>query len=75
MKGPKAMKLSSCGRFVVFESLYLDRRVVATLARWAAAHDLGLQDAIQLAVCTFNAGAPKERPRATTCPPVIERIE
>lgn len=47
------MKLSSCGRFVVLEFLHIDREVLDPLAAWADAREIGLQDAIQLAVVGF----------------------
>ncbi len=46
--------VSECGRFVVFEGLHLDRNVVEVLGRWATDRGLGIQDAIQLALCSFN---------------------
>jgi hypothetical protein len=50
------MKLSNSGRFVVLETLRIDRLVLERLAAWAAQHDLQVQDAIQVAVCAFNDG-------------------
>jgi|GEM_PF-3953448 len=47
--------VSECGRFVVIDGLHLDRNVVEALARWATDHGLKIQDAIQLALCSFNA--------------------
>ena len=49
-------KVSSCGRFVVLHGFHLDRTAVEALHRWAGEHRLGLQDAIQLAICAFNEG-------------------
>ena len=46
--------VSECGRFVVIDALHLDRTVVETLALWASNRALGIQDAIQLALCSFN---------------------
>jgi predicted nucleic acid-binding protein len=50
------MKLSNSGRFVVLETLRIDRQVLERLASWAAQHGLHVQDAIQVAVCAFNEG-------------------
>lgn len=47
--------VSECGRFVVIDGLHVDRNVVEALARWATDHGLRIQDAIQLALCSFNA--------------------
>ena len=47
------MKLSTCGRFVVLETLHMDREVVGRLALWADDRGISLQDAIQLAVVGF----------------------
>ncbi len=46
--------LSECGRFVVLNSLHLDRNIFETLARWAAEREIGVQDALQLALSNFN---------------------
>jgi hypothetical protein len=51
------MKLSACGRFVVLEGLYVDRKVLESLASWGAGHGLPVQDAIQVAICAFNEDA------------------
>jgi hypothetical protein len=45
---------SACGRFVIIETLYVDRKVFDALARWAAEQGIGIQDAIQIALCSFN---------------------
>ncbi|MDB4944543.1 MAG: hypothetical protein JWP97_4077 [Labilithrix sp.] len=50
------MRLSACGRFIVLESLHIDRRVLEPLASWGARRGLRVQDAIQLAICAFNDG-------------------
>lgn len=50
-------KISSSGRFVVLDGLHVDREVFEALARWAAKHDVHVQDAIQLAICAFNESA------------------
>jgi hypothetical protein len=47
-------KLSTCGRFVVLNGLNLDRCVFKTLERWAAEHELQVQDAIQFALCALT---------------------
>jgi len=57
----KLRNVSACGRFVVLDALYLDRTVLASLARWASAHGVRLQDAIQLAICAFNERARETR--------------
>jgi hypothetical protein len=49
-----AKHLSECGRFVVVEGLHIDRNVFEALGRWATDHGLGIQDAVQLALCSFN---------------------
>lgn len=54
--GMMPAKVSACGRFVVLDGLYLDRNVFEALVRWAAEHQLRLQDAIQLALCRFRDG-------------------
>lgn len=46
--------VSNCGRFVVIDALHVDRSVFEALARWATDHGLGIQDAIQVALCAFN---------------------
>lgn len=46
--------LSECGRFVVLNSLHLDRNIFEALARWAAERGIGVQDAFQLALSYFN---------------------
>ncbi len=61
--------LSECGRFVVLESLHVDRDVFEALARWASEHNLGVQDAVQLALCAFN-----ERNAAEAARPVVFRV-
>ena len=55
------LTLSECRRFVVADALHLDREVVEVLAAWAAEHHLGVQDAIQLALCAFNDNAQSAR--------------
>jgi hypothetical protein len=82
------MRLSACGRFVVLETLHIDRKVLESLASWAAERGLRVQDAIQLAICAFNeaggerasnrchlrAGrAPASSPRMRTGPPQVDR--
>jgi len=52
--GMTSTNLSACGRFVVIDGLHLDRNVFEALTRWAADHELRIQDAIQLALCTFR---------------------
>ena len=47
-------KVSPCGRFVVLDDLHLDRNLFEALMRWAAKHDLRVQDAIQFALCIFR---------------------
>lgn len=56
-----AMKHSVCGRFVVLDSLHIDRKVLGALASWAADRGLRVEDAIQLAICAFNDGAVPDR--------------
>jgi len=63
-------KVSTCGRFVVLEGLYLDRIVFEELDQWAGEHGLRAQDAIQLALCAFNQGA---RTAATATMPAADR--
>jgi hypothetical protein len=46
--------LSECRRFVVVDAIHVDREVFETLAAWAVERDLGIQDALQLALCAFN---------------------
>ena len=46
-------RLSPCGRFAVVDALHLDRDVFDAMAHWAADHHLGIQDALQLALCAF----------------------
>lgn len=46
--------MSKCGRFVVIDQLHVDRNVFDLLANWAADRGVGIQDAIQLALCAFN---------------------
>jgi hypothetical protein len=46
-------KVSPCGRFVVLDDLHIDRAVFDLLTSWASERDLRIQDAIQLALCTF----------------------
>jgi hypothetical protein len=55
------LTLSECRRFVVADALHVDREVFETLAAWAAEHHLGVQDAIQLALCAFNDNAQNAR--------------
>jgi len=50
-------KVSACGRFVVLDGLHLDRNLFQALVRWAAEHELRVQDAIQFALCIFRDGA------------------
>ena len=47
---------------MVLDALHLDRSVLDDLARWAAAHGLALQDAIQIALCAF-VDEPSEQER------------
>jgi hypothetical protein len=49
-------KVSPCGRFVVLDGLHLDRNLFDALMRWAAEHELRVQDAIQFALCIFRDG-------------------
>lgn len=49
------MRLSPCRRFVVVESLHVDRKVLESLVSWAEGRGLRTQDAIQVAICAFNA--------------------
>ena len=70
----RPMKLSTCGRFIVLESLHIDRDVLGPLAAWAARRGIGLQDAIQLAVVGFmdlpSVAAPSTSPfPGTEAPP------
>ncbi len=51
------MKPSACGRFIVIDSLHIDRRVLGALRSWAATRGLTVQDAIQLAICAFSEDA------------------
>lgn len=46
---------SPCGKFLVFDGLHLDRRILGHLERWAASRGMPIQDTIQLALCTFLA--------------------
>lgn len=62
-------RLSKCGRFIVIESLHIDRNVFEVLARWARERGLAVQDAVQLAVCAFN-----ERNAAEMARPVVIRV-
>jgi hypothetical protein len=43
-------RLSKTGRFVIIDGLHVDRTIFETLAGWARARNLNVQDAIQLAV-------------------------
>jgi hypothetical protein len=52
--GMSPPSLSECGRFVVLNSLHLDRNIFEALARWAAEREIGVQDAFQLALSNFN---------------------
>jgi hypothetical protein len=61
----KCARASTCGRFVVLDDLHVDRDVFEALAQWAAQHGLRIQDAIQLAVCSFNDAAPRVGPRSS----------
>jgi hypothetical protein len=47
-------KASKCARFVVLDSLHIDRNVFETLAEWASRRGVRVQDAVQLALCAFN---------------------
>ena len=58
--------VSACGRFAVLDGLHLDRNVFDFLIRWAAAHRLQIQDAIQLALCAF-----RDDTRDTKRPPTV----
>ena len=59
-------KVSACGRFVVLDGLCLDRTVFDALRRWAAKHNLRVQDAIQFALCIFREGSvDRNRPDRT----------
>lgn len=49
--------VSECGRFVVIKELHLDRKVFDALARWAEERGIGIQDAVQIALCSFNDSA------------------
>ena len=60
------MKPSPCGRFIVIDSLHIDRRVLGALRSWAATRGLTVQDAIQLAICAFSED---------TCDPVFHQRE
>jgi len=51
----KSIAPSVCGRFVVLDGLHLDRHVFDAVVRWAAEHDLQIQDAIQLALCALRS--------------------
>jgi hypothetical protein len=51
------LALSECRRFVVADGLHVDREVFETLEAWAAERGLGVQDAIQIALCAFNDNA------------------
>jgi hypothetical protein len=46
--------LSQCGRFVVLDSVHLDREIFERLARWAMERGISVQDAVQLALSNFN---------------------
>ncbi len=45
--------VTKCGRFVVIDALHIDRDVFEALAGWAMDYGLGIQDAIQVALCAF----------------------
>jgi hypothetical protein len=67
------VNVSECGRFVVIDGLHLDRSVFETLRRWAADRGVRIQDALQLAVCSFNERH-AERSGAGTSPKRVFRI-
>lgn len=50
-------KVSACGRFVVLDGLHLDRKVFDAIEGWARLRGLPVQDAIQVVLCAFDAGA------------------
>jgi hypothetical protein len=60
-------KVSTSGRLVVLDGLHLNRYLFEALARWAADHDLRVEDAIQFALCIFRDGA-VDRSRAARNP-------
>lgn len=47
------MRLSACGRFLVVDTLHIDREVLGGLARWGERRGLRIQDAIQIALIGF----------------------
>ena len=70
---------SLCGRFVMLDGLHLDRKVFEGLERWALERGIQLQDAIQLALCTFGDDALARTPPASSArmlahPPSVSRI-
>jgi hypothetical protein len=58
------MKLSTCGRFVVLETLHMDREVLGRLTSWAEGKGMSPQDAVQLAVVAFVEALPERALRA-----------
>jgi hypothetical protein len=74
---------SLCGRFVMLDGLHLDREVFESLERWAEERGMQIQDAIQLALCTFGDDAlartssrpiPPSSARMPAHPPSASRI-
>jgi hypothetical protein len=63
------MTVSQCPPFAVIDGLHIDREVFDTLARWASERGLGIQDAVQLALCAFN-----ERNVTGEARPVVVRV-
>ncbi len=47
-------RVSACQRFVVIDGLHVDRTIYAALEAWAAAREVSIQHAIQLAICAFS---------------------
>lgn len=51
------MRLSSCGRFQVFDVLFIDREVGDALSAWAGTRGLRAEDAVQVALAAFVVDA------------------
>lgn len=55
------MHMSTCGRFVILETLHLDREVMSSLAAWSALYGVTIQDAVQIAILAFTDALLEQR--------------
>lgn len=51
----KEANVSKCGRYIVVNGIFLDREVFESTQRFATERRLGIDEAIQLALCSFQA--------------------